>query len=262
VPSRQHTDRLAPLLARAVRQRAAQPVLQRAIIAIDGPNDNAAARASTRSCLTNLQQKARGNVAGPDVLANIVQGPALGSPAETLYVLGHGSRSGTVAGLAPDAMAARLRAWYAGQPYTGAIKLVACHSAWTGTELLANGGQITAAQSYADRLARRFAGHPSRTFRPSAVQGLLGIGWVRPDTGKQLSIDTPDYRALDAQQQAEFTTGGQQGFDNVSLILGGHVHTGGQAKVQYQVPYNTARNAFGFVKGTADDLVKSVRGFF
>ena len=264
-PSHQHTDRLGATLARAVRRRATQPVLQRAIIAIDGPTDNAAAKNSTRACVANLQAKAgRGNVAGPDLLANLAPapGPALGSPNETLYVLGHGSRFGTVAGVAPDAMAQQLKDWYAGQAYTGEIRLVACHSAWTGTETTNTGALVPITRSYADRVAQRFADSPSRTFRPSSVQGLLGIGWVRPDTGKQISIDVPEYRALDAQEKADFTTGGQQGFDDTSLLLAGHIHTGAAAKVKYQVPYSKAKNAFGFVKGTADDAFKTIRGFF
>lgn len=263
-PSGQHTDRLGATLARAVRRRATQPLLQRAIIAIDGPTDSTAAKNSTRACVANLQAKAggRGNVAGPDVLANIAHGPALASQDENLYVLGHGSRFGTVAGVTPDAMAQQLKDWYTGQPYTGEIRLVACHSAWTGTEVTNTGALVPIARSYADRVAQRFADRPSRTFRPSSVQGLLGIGWVRPDTGKQISIDVPEYRDLDAQEKADFTTGGQQGFDDTSLLLAGHIHTGAAAKVKYQVPYSRAKNAFGFVKGTADDVFKSIGGLF
>jgi hypothetical protein len=263
-PPRQHADRLGATLARAVRRRATQPLLQRAIIAIDGPHDDTVAKNSTRACLANLQAKGggRGAVAGPDVLTNIVHAPALASPNEKLFILGHGSRFGTVANLTPDAMAQQLKGWYAGQPYTGEIRLVACHSAWTGTESLTDGTLIPVTRSYADRVAQRFADRPSRTFRPSSVQGLLGIGWVRPDSGRQISIDVPEYRALGPLEKADFTTGGQRGFDDTSLLLAGHIHTGAAAKVKYQVPYSKAKDAFGFVKGTADDVFKRIGGFF
>lgn len=261
-PLRRPTDELAGTLARAVRGRSAGPVLQRAIIAIDGPSDDGDAKASTRSCLANLQIKhGADDVSGPDVLGNLTA-PTLHAPDENIYVLGHGSRLGTVAGLSPDAMGLRLRQWFKGQDYSGAIRLVACHSAWEGTELLNDGTTNTVTQSYARRLAAWFGDHPSRTFRPASVQGLRQIGWVDPQTGVRLSVDTTEYCALSRDDQKRFTTGGVGGFNAVKgletadgLTLGDHVHTGGAAKQTTAVNYHPIKNAFGFLKGTADDLL-------
>lgn len=247
-PLASRDDALTGLVARAVRRRASQPLLQRAIIAIDGPTDSPLQLQATRNCLDNLRVKGtRGTAVGPALLGAIAP-PALGA-AETLYVLAHGAPHGltpttlaadTVGGLDPDQIGAQIVAWYPGLAYTGKIKLVACVSAATASGV--RGGL-----SYADSLSRWFATNATGTFRPASVDGIIGVGWVDETTSKQQSIDTLQYLTKDANafgepvsatRQAKITTqlGPVGGPGSGALRVTGTA-TGGAGKVRYDVAY-------------------------
>lgn len=182
-------DPLAGLLARAVQRRAAGgPLLQRAIVAIDGPSDKALAQQVTRNCLYNLTHtRARGAAAGPTDVASIAP-PPLGQN-ETLYVLGHGNPH-VVADLAPADLGAWLIAWYGTTAYRGKIKLVACSSAVKPSFF---------GSSYASRLSSYLASNATNTFRPTSVDGVLGVAWVHERQGNIVAIDDAMY---DRREQA------------------------------------------------------------
>jgi hypothetical protein len=239
-------DALTGLVARAVHQRASQPLLQRAIIAIDGPTDSALQLQATRNCLDNLQGRpTRGAAVGPALLGAIAPPPLRAD--ETLYVLAHGSlagsatyAAGTVGDLSPDQMGAQIEAWYSGMTYTGKIKLVACISAATAPDVR-NG------VSYADALRHWFAANAAGTFKPASVDGIIGVGWVDETTHQQQSIDTIDYLMADATAFGEPVSATREA--RITMELGaaggpgsGAVRvtgkaTGGAGKVRYDVPY-------------------------
>jgi hypothetical protein len=233
-------DPLAGVLARAVQRRAAgaSPVLQRAVIAINGPSDSPIARTITQNCFTNLTTtKARGATAGPDDLGMIVP-PAFAAPNESLYILGHGNTS-VVADLSPEKLGERIVAWYHGTTFTGKIKLVACSSAVKPK---------SPGASYAARLNTYLANNPTATFKPSAVDGVLGVAWVDEVSGKILAIDDSAYDREEHKGgiEAAFAeanpvtrkSGLQQRFGKPNAFFS-DVHTGkgkllgGNAKVRY-----------------------------
>jgi len=240
-------DALTGLVARAVRRRASRPLLQRAIIAIDGPTDNALQLQATRNCLDNLRVKGtRGAAVGPALLGAIAP-PALGA-GETLYVLAHGAPPGTtpnvdlaadtVGGLDPDQMGAQIVAWYPGVAYTGKIKLVACVSA-------ASAAAVRGGLTYADSLSRWFATNATGTFKPASVDGIIGVGWVDETTSKQQSIDTPRYLdpSVDKNVFGDVTSATRQaGITRELGAIGGPYRVTGKAsagggKVRYDVGY-------------------------
>jgi hypothetical protein len=231
-------DPLAGVLARAVQRRAAaaSPVLQRAVIAINAPSDSDIAQKITRNCFTNLTtRKKRGDTAGPDALGAIVP-PKLG-PTDSLYILGHGSTS-EVADLSPEKLGAQIVTWYQATAFTGTIKLVACSSAVKPK---------SPGATYAAQLNTYFAHNSTGTFKPSAVDGVLGVAWVDEVSGKILAIDDSAYDREEAKGGIEDAfaepdadtrkRGLQQRFGKPDGYFS-NVHTGksrwwGNAKVRY-----------------------------
>lgn len=181
-------DRLAGTLARAVQRRrptgtAPPGLLQRAIIALDGPTDDPTAKTITDNCLANLQTKpARGRADGPEEVGEI-KPPPLGKH-ESLYILGHGNTD-EVADLKPKQLGAAIVGWYGGQAYRGKIKLVCCSSGVKPRGLWA--------KSYAKRLTSYLASNATTTFRPSSVDGVLGVAWVDENTSKIQAISDEAY---------------------------------------------------------------------
>ncbi len=241
-----HDDALAGLLARAVQQRAPRAILQRAIIAIDGPTDTKLQKDATTNCLDNLKARGtRGKSEGPTDLASI-HPPKLGK-AETLYILAHGapdssmSIANTVGDLDPAQMGAQILTWYGAQRYGGKIKLVACVSA---------ASSVVKPKSYADSLRDWFALNATGKFRPASVDGIIGVGWVDETTSKQQSIELGAYLAADgsvfgekdetardAGITSELGTLGGPGSGNVRVT---GKSTAGGGKVRYDVAYATA----------------------
>lgn len=181
-------DHLAALLADAVQRRATRaPLLQRAIIAINGPTDKAPAREITRNCLHNLTStRARGDAAGPAAVENIAP-PDLDRD-ESLYILGHGNQQ-VIADLTATQLSDAIIGWYGATDYRGKIKLVACSS----------GVRSTFTRSYADRLNRYLTRKATTSFRPESVDGVLGVAWVHERRGNILAIDDLAY---DRQEEA------------------------------------------------------------
>ena len=197
-------------LQRATGNRATARLLQRAIIAIDAKGesaDNPKGRA-TRACLHNLMHvkgaknfgkgDARGKVLGPGEIDTLnVPSHFLGSPTESLYMLGHGRRDEkSIAGLSPEEMADWLTFEFGATDFRGTLKLVACHAAADRTDRKADDpeGVYEFDTSYARELAWRLGRAPGLSmFRPTAVQGIVGVGWVDVFTGRLTSIDTDAY---------------------------------------------------------------------
>jgi hypothetical protein len=180
-------DRLGELLAGAVQRRAVDgPVLQRAIIAIDGPTDKAPARKITRNCLANLTQSGgRGAAAGPNAVKRI-KAPKLAQN-ESLYILGHGNTD-EIGDLEPDELGAWILKWYGKRPYRGKIKLVACSSG-IAPDL--------GAASYAENLRDYLRDNATTKFHPASVDGVLGIAWVDEKLDKIVAIDDDAYETAE-----------------------------------------------------------------
>lgn len=227
-------DPLAGLLARAVQRRAAGgPLLQRAIVAINGPSDAAPAQQVTLNCLYNLTHtRARGAAAGPAAVGAIAP-PPLASH-ESLYILGHGNPN-VIADLTPGELGDQLIAWYGTTGFRGKIKLVACSSA-VKPHIFGS--------SYASRLSSYLASNATDTFRPKSVDGVLGVAWVHEKQGNIVAIDDSEY---DEQEKAGVNVEGafadtdptarrrklKQIFGKRDAV-GSSVHTGkGRAKVRY-----------------------------
>jgi hypothetical protein len=207
---------LDPLVSRALAlqrtagNRATTRVLQRAIIAIDGKGESEKdpSGRATRACLYNLKHvkgekdfgkgDARGKVLGPAELDKLtVPNDFLGSPNESLYVLAHGSRYGkSIAGMNPKAMAIWLLQQFQKVPFTGTVKLVSCHSAADRSHRKGHEAanvynfDISFAQELALWLGRAA---PSLPFKPRAIQGIAGIGWVEEFSGRITAIDKDAY---------------------------------------------------------------------
>ena len=205
-PAKSVPDALDGVLPRAVRERVQHPTLQRAIIAIDGPGEGGppapdASGRATRACLWNLQHRkgggyrpgdARGKVAGPAELESItIPANFFARSTESLYILGHGTPSlMTIADTDLDDLAAMLRAWIEPQLekedayFLGDVKLVSCVSATEETAY--SGGRM---KSMAERLAIALGPVGDARFRPQAVHGIVGIGWVDEVSGRIMSVD-------------------------------------------------------------------------
>lgn len=226
-------DRLGGLLADAVQRRGASgpALLQRAIIAIDGPTDKAPAKKVTRNCLANLTQSgSRGAVAGPRAVDRI-KPPKLAQN-ESLYLLGHGNPD-VVADLGPDDLGDWILQWYGNRRYRGKIKLVACSS---GID------PGLGAASYAERLSTHLANNATATFHPASVDGVLGVAWVDEKSDRIVAIDDQAYE--DAETLGHDVEGAFATDDPVQRRKalkgifgkpgGGNVHTGkGTAKVRF-----------------------------
>lgn len=198
-------------LQSAAGNRATTRYLQRAIVSIDGDGDTAPMKRATHACLWNLRHTkkgkdfkdggARGAVAGPATLAKLPSDMSalLGSDDESIYVLAHGSRySSDIAGMSPTRLAAWLRARFSSRPrFTGKIKLVSCHSGADKTNQRpgdAAKGVYQFDRSYAQQLAVALAPRSDTDgFRPSSVQGIVGIGWVDEFTGSITAINKELY---------------------------------------------------------------------
>lgn len=198
--------------------------VQRLIVAVDGDTDQRPSLRATRNCLRNLRRNkdgtrfadlgARGKVAGPAKRAKLPRNmrPLLGRDDESIYVLAHGSRyDASIGGMEPKEMAGWLRRRFrydvgaapeklrtrATRPYTGKIKLISCHSGADMTHQVAGDaakGVYSFRRSYAQQLARELAPRSrSSTFRPTSVQGIVGIGWVDERTGRTQAIDKEAY---------------------------------------------------------------------
>jgi hypothetical protein len=199
-------------LQRSAGNRATTQLIQRAIVAIDGDKDPDASKRATVACLYNLRYKksgkdfidggARGKVAGPATRGALPAdlGPLLASDSESIYVLAHGSRySSSVGDMDPGAMATFLRQRFGSRPFTGKIKLVSCHSGADLGNALAGDAAKRVYQfpkSYAEQLAIALTPKDANdTFRPSTVQGVVGIGWVDELTGSITAINKEKYDA-------------------------------------------------------------------
>lgn len=200
------------MLARAVQERVQHRTLQRAIIAIDGPGEGGppapdGAGRATRACLWNLQHRkgggyrpgdARGKVAGPAELDAIaIPARFFARSMESLYVLGHGAPSLlTIADTDLDDLADTLRDWIEPQLeaedtyFLGDVKLVSCVSATEETPY--SGGKM---KSMAERLAIALEPQGEERFRPQAVHGIVGIGWVDEVSGSIMSVDLDPFLA-------------------------------------------------------------------
>jgi hypothetical protein len=217
-------------LQRLAGNRATTKQLQRMILAIDGPNDKQPSKNATVACLWNLTHRkrsqdyglgdARGRVEGPQLASQFPahMRPLLGSSTESIYVLAHGSRwSHSIGDMSPAQMAGWLRAHFSsrvlGGPlgwfgvtgdaatFTGKIKLVSCHSGADRSHQTTNEGTSSTGahpyefdRSYAEALAVALKPKSkSDPFRPSSVQGVVGIGWVDEETGKITGLDKEKY---------------------------------------------------------------------
>ena len=179
-------DRLAPLLARAVQRRSGGPVLQRAIIAINGASDKKTAREITVNCLVNLKSRpSRGPSVGPldidPTTAGMIVPPTLGKN-DSLYILGHGNTD-EIGDFDPDELGAAIIGWYGTQAFRGKVKLVACSS----------GIVDSIGQSYAERVNAYLTANATASFRPKSVDGVLGIAWVHETGGNIVAIDESKY---------------------------------------------------------------------
>ncbi len=198
-------------LQRTAGNRATTRMLQRAIVAIDGDNDGDASKRATQACLWNLRHTkqgkdfadggARGKVAGPATRGKLPRdlSALLDADGESIYILAHGSRyQSDIADMAPEDMASFLRHRFRRRPFTGKIKLVSCHS---GADLGnarpgdAEKGIYQFDRSYAQQLAMALKPRRKDTFRPSSVQGIVGIGWVDEFTGSITAINKEKYDA-------------------------------------------------------------------
>jgi hypothetical protein len=123
----------------------------------------------------------------------------LGSDDESIYVLAHGSRyDSSIADMEPEHLAAWLRARFRRRRrFTGKIKLVSCHSGADRSNQRAGDaakGVYEFDRSYAQALAIALAPRSDTDrFRPSSVQGIVGIGWVDEFTGSITAINKEAY---------------------------------------------------------------------
>jgi hypothetical protein len=198
-------------LQRSAGNRATTLVVQRAIVAVDGDTDADASKRATAACLWNLQHTkrgkafddggARGKVAGPAKRADLPSDLSglLATDDESIYVLAHGSRySASIGGMDAATMAAWLKSKFSGRNFTGKIKLVSCHSGADRTNQRpgdAAKGVYNFDRSYAQALAIALAPSDKDTFRPTSVQGVVGIGWVDEFTGAITAINKEKYDA-------------------------------------------------------------------
>lgn len=235
-------------LQRTIGNRATAQRLQRMVVAIDGDSDKPASKRATRACLWNLRHRkggaesaggdARGAVAGPATRGslNFHMRPLLKSDGESIYVLAHGSRwDAEIAGMSPKEMATWLRARFSNRdvwglgwlgvttwletPFTGAIKLVACHSAAQQRHRVGTDKKTIYPfnRSYAEALARELAPlSPSDPFRPTSVQGINGIGWVDEISGRITAIDKGAYDIATKNMSDNSDVGGTGGGKEVN----------------------------------------------
>jgi hypothetical protein len=204
--------------------RATTRRLQRAIVAIDGDNDSAASKRATQACLWNLRYTkkgkefadggARGQVAGPAKRRRLRYDMSnlLASDSESLYVLAHGSRyEASIAGMDPTEMAAWLRRRFAKRRFTGKVKLVSCHSGADKSHRRPGDegkGIYPFDRAYAQELAQALAPRSRKDkFRPSSVQGIVGIGWVDEFTGSITAINKEAYDRAMAQMDTNSDVG-------------------------------------------------------
>lgn len=198
-------------LQAAAGNRATARRLQRAIIAIDGDDDEAFHKRATRACLWNLQHTkkgkdfadggARGKVAGPATRRKLRYDMSglIASSRESIYMLAHGSRyEATIAGMAPAEMAEWLRRRFRKRRFTGKIKLVSCHSGAEKAHRRPGDAERKVPvypfdRSYAESLAIALTPNPGERFRPSSVQGIVGVGWVDEFTGSITAINKEAY---------------------------------------------------------------------
>ena len=197
-------------LQRAAGNRATTRAIQRAIIAIDGKGESEKdpSGRATRACLYNLKHvkrekdfgkgDARGKVLGPAELDKLtVPDDFLGSPSESLYVLAHGSRfRKSIAGMGPKDMAIFLLTQFQKIAFTGTVKLVSCHSAADRSHRKGHekANVYDFDMSFAQELALWLGNaHPSLPFKPRAIQGIAGIGWVEEFSGRITAIDKDAY---------------------------------------------------------------------
>lgn len=196
-PAARH-DLLGRQLARAVRERNAHPVLQRAIIAIKGASEAPSSVQTTTNCLKNLKLRAtRGGSMGPSTVAAVnasAARPALRA-GEALYILAHGSGT-TVGGMDPAALGSTIVGWYGSQWFDGKIKLVACYSAKPNT--------FGGARTYAEELALWFKTNSTAAFTPASVDGIIAIGWADEATSKQVSISDTEWDIVDKRVDKNF----------------------------------------------------------
>jgi hypothetical protein len=248
-----HVDRLAGQLARAVAERAPAtgqlarvvaerapattraggPLLQRAIIAIDGSKDSDVAKGITRNCLANLLTRPqRGASDGPAEIDQIVPPPL--ARKESLYILGHGNPA-QIGDSSPEALGAEILAWYGTTAYRGKVKLVACSSGVQPNPMTS---------SYAERLNNYFAANHTATFRPTSVDGVLGVAWVHDDSSRIVAIDDPKYDEHEKNnpgsvEQAFGKSSSSERGEALETLFGvpdaptSSVHTGAAAKIRY-----------------------------
>ena len=211
VPRRDLSPAGVLALQSAAGNRATTRYLQRAIVAIDGDGDTDAMKRATHACLWNLRHTKKGKDFKDGGARGALEGPAkraalkddmsklLASDDESIYVLAHGSRySSDIAGMSPTQLAAWLRARFAKRPrFTGKIKLVSCHSGADRRNEQAGDARKGVYQfdrSYAQQLAIALAPRSDTDgFRPSSVQGIVGIGWVDEFTGSITAINKELY---------------------------------------------------------------------
>ncbi|MEA2134871.1 MAG: hypothetical protein QOC68_2780 [Solirubrobacteraceae bacterium] len=198
-------------LQRAAGNRATTRYLQRAIIAINGEGDSDASQRATQACLWNLRHTkqgkdfadggARGAVVGPEIRQALPSDLSrlLGSDDESIYVLAHGSRyNASIADMSPAHLAGWLRARFRRRAaFTGKIKLVSCHSGADRSHQKPGDAAKRVYdfdRSYAQELAIALAPRSDTDrFRPSSVEGIVGIGWVDEFTGSITAINKEAY---------------------------------------------------------------------
>jgi hypothetical protein len=260
-PGRGMSPESVVALQRSIGNRATTRRLQRMIVAIDGDSDAEAAQNATRACLWNLRHRkgggesaagdARGAVAGPAKRGslNYHMRPLLKSDGESIYVLAHGSRySAEIAGMSPKQIATWLRARFSSRdvwglgwlgvtkwldtPFTGAIKLVACHSAAQERHRVGTDEEEDVYpfdRSYAEALARELAPlSATDPFRPTSVQGINGIGWVDEISGRITAIDKGAYDVAKENFRDDSDVGGTGGGKEVNPFtsVGDHAARG------------------------------------
>ncbi len=194
------------------------PVVQRAVVAIDGASDDDTSKAITRSCFANLTTRkriptdgggrtpkgfpagdARGATYGPGPANAAFAGLAAGAdrgdvtPQESIYVLGHGDGV-TVGGLDASTLAGRLAGSLARLPdvYVGVVKLVACYSGslvMDGQRIIDPKTKAPIDKSYAASLADSLTASKTPTFQPAGAEGIAGIAWVDEITGQKTGLD-------------------------------------------------------------------------
>jgi hypothetical protein len=203
---------------------------------------------------------ARGKVAGPATRSALPKdlSTLLATDGETIYILAHGSRyDSSVGDMDPETMASFLRHRFRRRDFTGKIKLVSCHS---GADLGnarpgdAEKGVYQFPRSYAQQLAMALKPRRKDTFRPSSVQGIVGIGWVDEFTGSLTGINKEKYDAATKKYAANSDVGSVGGGAGANPFtdIADPATRGAALRAEFGTPVHVDINDVGYRDDSAD----------